>query len=147
MFASVIIAVGLSLFVAEPESDHSEQLKAVRAMRALLKDEQYAAFYRDWCHPHIQKQVSEAQFTRDLKGAAGKQFVALFDAILDASKTSVDPKTLVARPQQKDDTYEFVLSRVRIEQIREKARQRKADAFWHLELKKHDNRWKLLDMD
>jgi len=43
-------------------AEETVQAKAVRAMQKALKEGDYKAFYRDWCHPHLQEQLTADEF-------------------------------------------------------------------------------------
>ncbi len=47
---------------------------------------------------------------------------------------------LIAQPQEDPDEYEFIL-------VKAKHRRSQEHQQWHLELKKEDGKWKLMDTD
>ena len=134
-------AVGLAADTALAAGG-SEQVSAVRSMHAALVKGDYAAFYREWCHPNLQLQLSSEQFVEWITSDRGKPVARLCADIIKAAEGKARPEELVAQPQEQADRYEFILV-----SERRKSRTERAGAQWHLELQLHEGKWKLLDTD
>ncbi len=118
------------------------QVAAVRAMRAVLAKGDYAGFYRDWCHPHIAAQVTAEEFVGHMKSDKGREIIRLYAEVLKHVDAKVGPEALIARPEEKEGQYEFILVSVKA-----LSRGKRATQQWHLELGLHDGKWKLMDTD
>lgn len=120
----------------------SPQITTVRSINKLLAAGKFEEVYRDWCHPHIQEQVGKEEFVESMNEDFGKGVVRLFADVIKAIDDKSGPEVLVAQTQEDKDEYEFVLPQVR-----------KDNPFggkgnpWHIELKLHDGKWKLMDTD
>lgn len=130
------LLIALALLGAED----SAQTAALRAMQAALKDRNWTLLHEKHCHPNLQAQIDLERFKKFMDGDKGKAIVDLFGEVLKAVDDKADEQTLIARPQEKKDEYEYILVKVQRDPDR-KGRQ------WHLELKLDGGQWKLLDTD
>ena len=113
---------------------------AVAMMRSLLEKKDYKTLYQDHCHKRLRDQVSQEAFIAYLTRGRGTGIVDLFAEVDNAIKQMKGREILIAGPQEQPDEYEFILVQVK------KRRTRKGQQ-WHLELKKEDGKWKLIDTD
>jgi hypothetical protein len=134
---TLLVAVG-----AETTDNSKKQTPndAVDAMYNLLLKKDFAAIYETHCHKHLRDQINKAQFVDYMKSDPGAAIVRLFADVQAAIKEKKGEDVLVARAQEKPDEYEFILVQVK------KHPSRKGQQ-WHLELKREDGKWKLMDTD
>ena len=136
------LALALGIPVNARAEGDSPQLAATRAMHAALKTADYATFYRDWCHPHIQEQLTAAEFVEWMKSEKGAAIARLIADVLAAIDGKAGAEVVVAQAQDKPEQYEYILV-----QVRKKSPPERKGAQWHLELQLHDGQWKLMDTD
>lgn len=125
---------------AEDETVTQTPSESVGEMNALLAKGDFKSFYEMHCLKHVHDQMSEKQFVDYMKNDSGAAVIKLFSQVDKAIREKAGEDILIARPQEKADEYEFILVEV-------KKRRSKIGEQWHLELKKVDGRWKLLDTD
>lgn len=124
------------------EAGETPQMAAARTINKLLLGGKFEELYRDWCHPHLRKQLDEDEFSEAMKGDFGKAVTKLFAEVIKAVDDEAGPEVVVARLQEDEDEYEFILK-----SARENSYRGKRGTLWHLELKLHDGKWKLMDAD
>lgn len=120
----------------------SPQVTAVRSMHSMLAVGKYEEFYRDWCHPHLQQQLSSKEFVEWMKSDKGKADVQLFADVVRAIDTKAGPDVLIAQAQKENDQYEFILVATSKQKLAGRS-----GAQWHLEIQLHEGKWKLMDTD
>ena len=130
-----MLALLLALLIEEPP-----QVAAVRTVAKLLAEKNWAKVYADHSHPHVQKQMTAAEFEATLTGPKGKPMIDVFSDVLKAVDEKAGPDVLLAQPQKDVDEYEFILVKV-------KALPNRMGRQWHLELKLDGGVWKILDTD
>ena len=118
------------------------QAAAVRAMHAVLTKGDYAAFYRDWCHPHLTGRLTAEEFTEGMRSDKGTELIRLCAEVLKAVDENAGREVLIARPQEEEGQYELILM-----SLKGTDRAERSDRQWHLELQLHDGKWKLMDTD
>ena len=130
--------------IVEKPTSHQEtpQVLALRDMQKILLKGQYEKFYREWCHPHLTKQLTLNEFVVYMKSEEGHAIVALYQDVLKAVDDASGPEILISQPEKDDGQYEFIL--VVIKKLSSKERNKKQ---WHLELQLDNGIWKLLDTD
>lgn len=114
----------------------TEQVAAIKSMHAALAAGKYSEFYRDWCHPHWQQQISVEMFAESMRLGRAKTITRLYADVIRAIDAQAGPEVLIACAQDQADQYEFIL-----------VSQRWSGALWHLELQLHEGKWKLMDTD
>ncbi len=138
-----LLAIAISL-AAPPETEDGDKTptvsETVAVMNSLFVKREFGEFYKTQCHKHLRDQVDEQEFIECMKGKDGAAILNLFSEVLDAIKQQKGEDVLIARPQDDPDEYEFILVQVRDSRSR-------GGRQWHLELKKEDGRWKLMDTD
>jgi hypothetical protein len=137
----LMIVLGLSALASNVEE--SPQIAATRSINKLLEAGKFEEVYRDWCHPHLQKQVEEKEFIESMKEDYGKGIIKLFADVIKAIDDKSGPDVVVAQPQEDKDEYEFVLTKGKKDNNTFGGRR----SPWHIELKLHDGKWKLMDTD
>ena len=141
-----IVAMATHLaFISTPAAaaeKESAQVAAVRSMHSVLAAGKYQEFYRDWCHPHLQRQLGAKEFAEWMKSDKGKAVVRLYASVIGAIDTKAGSDTLIARAEEQKDKYEFIL----VATGKQNAADR-AGAQWHLEIQLHEGKWKLMDTD
>ncbi|RMF43487.1 MAG: hypothetical protein D6753_04995 [Planctomycetota bacterium] len=144
---NLFLAVTLLLAVfAQADDDQKKRTRkqtpkdAVEAINKLLAKKEFRTLYRTYCHKYLRDQIGEAEFIEFMKGEPGAAIVQLFAEVQKAIKDKNGKDVLIARRQERKDEYEFIL--VQVKQMPSRPGQQ-----WHLELKKEDGKWKLLDTD
>lgn len=108
----------------------------------MLAAGKFEEFYRDWCHPHLQQQLTSKQFVEWMKTDKGKADVRLYADVLRAIDTKAGPDVLIAQAQEQKDQYEFILVATSKQRLAGRS-----GAQWHLEIQLHEGKWKLMDTD
>ena len=142
MLLNTLLAALSSLGVASLAlGDDSPQVAAIRAFQKAAEAKDWANFYEEYCHPHLQKQIASDDFAKFMDGDGGKAIVGMIHDILVAVDAEADAATLISQetPDEKTE-YEFILVKIRRKPTRKRQQ-------WHLELKLDNNKWKLLDTD
>jgi thiol-disulfide isomerase/thioredoxin len=118
------------------------QLKAVEQMYSVLLKKDFASFYTDWCHPCLKEQIDKQHFIKWMQSNKGKAVIALYTEIIKAINNNSDQDVLITRLEEIKDEYEFILVKIKAKSYTERA-----GAQWHLELQRHEDKWKLKDTD
>jgi hypothetical protein len=135
---TLVFAFSASAEVAK----ESPQITAARTINKLLVEGKFEEVYRDWCHPHLQKQVDKDGFNELMKEDFGKGLIKIFADVVKAIDDKSGPDVIVAQPQEDKDEYEFILAKVKKNNsIGSKG------SPWHIELKLDEGKWKLMDTD
>ena len=140
---ATFLAVTLSLAIGAETGDANKTQTpkgAVKAMNTLLAKKDFQTLYKTHCHKHLRDQLGEAQFVEYMKSDRGEAIVKLFTEVQSAIKDKKGENVLIARTQEEKNEYEFILVQV-------KALPSRKGQQWHLELKKEDGKWKLMDTD
>ena len=137
LFTFVLVFSALANDVAE-----SPQVAAARNINKLLVAGKFEEVYRDWCHPHLQEQIDKEEFVDSMKEDFGKGVIRLFANVIKAIDDKAEPDVIVAQPQEDQDEYEFILTKVK-----ENNPIGRKGSPWHIELKLHNGKWKLMDTD
>lgn len=139
---TTFLAVTLFLAVGAETDDNKKQTPndAVKAMNTLLAKKDFKALHKTHCHKHLRDQLDEAKFVEYMKSDRGTAIVKLFAEVQGAIKDKKGEDVLISRPQENKDEYEYILVQV-------KKRPSRKGQQWHLELKKEDGKWKLMDTD
>lgn len=127
--------------VTAAEADQAA-IAATKTMHQLLEAGKFEEVYRDWCHPHLQKQMDAVKFAGWMKSEKGKKVIQLFADIIKAMDEKAGPEVVVAQPEEDKNQYEFILTGVK---SRNPIGQKGSE--WHLELEFHDGKWKFMDVD
>jgi hypothetical protein len=124
------------------EAKETVQISAARTINGLLVAGKFEEVYRDWCHPHLQEQVDKEGFVESMNEDFGKSVIKVFADVAKAIDEKAGADVLVAQPQEDEDEYEFILV-----MVRKNNPFGKKGSPWHIELKLHDGKWKLMDID
>lgn len=139
---AILLTFALGLFALAGELAEAPQIAAARSINKLLEAGKFEEVYRDWCHPHLQKQVDKEGFAESMKGDFGKGVIKLFADAIKAIDEKAGPDVIVAQQQKDQDEYEFILTKVKKSNpIGSKG------SPWHIELKLDVGKWKLMDTD
>ncbi|MBI5359376.1 MAG: hypothetical protein HZA48_02205 [Planctomycetes bacterium] len=141
LFAILAISIMISCTTVTPQDtpQNTAQVAAIRAMHGMLMKGDFVVFYRDWCHQHIAKQLTTEEFSEFMRSNKGKEVLRLFTEVLKAADEKAETDVLIARPEDEEGQYEFILKMSQEE--------RRGGRRWHIELQWHDGKWKLLDTD
>jgi ABC-type transporter MlaC component len=139
---TTLLTLVFAFSASADEANESPQISAARTINKLLVAGKFEDVYRDWCHPHLQKQVDKEGFVKSMKEAFGKGVIKIFADVVKAIDDRAGPDVIVAQPQEDKDEYEFILAKVRKNNpIGSKG------SPWHIELKLDEGKWKLMDTD
>ncbi len=146
MKSLAILTIAASIALAVPrtlaEEKEPAQVTAIKSMHGMLTAGKYGDFYRDWCHPHLQGQLSAEAFGLWMQSDKGKAVVALYAEVIRGVDSKAGADVLIAQPQAEKNQYEFILAAVRKQKSFERA-----GAQWYLEIQLHEGKWKLVDTD
>ena len=140
IYTLLSFALGFSALANEVET--SPQVEAVRTINKLLEAKKFEEVYKEWCHPHLQKQFDREGFVESMKDDFGKGVIKVFSDAIMAIDEKAGPDVIISQPQKDKDEYEFVLTKVK-----------KSNPIggkgspWHIELKLDEGKWKLMDID
>ena len=135
---SILLPLMMLLGADESAAAPKTPAGAIETMHEVLEKKDYRAFYQHHCHAHLRRQLAEDRFVQDMQGDMGTQVIKLMAAVNEAIAQKLGPETLIARPQDDPEEYEFILP---------KARRATEAMLWHIELKKENGVWKLKDVD
>lgn len=139
---TTLLTLALAMTVLTAEFSNSDPVAATRTINKLLVDGKFEEIYREWCHPHLQKQIDEGKFTESMKEDFGKGVIKLFADVVKAIDDKAGPEVIVAQPEEEKEQYEFILTKVKKDNpIGQKG------SPWHIELQLHGGKWKLMDTD
>jgi len=65
------------------------QIAAAGTINKLLEAGKFDELYRDWCHPHLQKQFDKEDFAGSMKEDFGKGVIKLFSNAIKAIDESL----------------------------------------------------------
>jgi len=125
-----------------PKHKDIAQVAAVRSMSALLQKGEFVKFYKDWGHPHLQKQLTAEKFAAGMKKDRGKHTLQLFADVIKMIDEKAGKDQFLAQKQESGDEYEFVLVK-----LKDMSRDERKGRQWHIELKLHEGKWKVMDVD
>lgn len=140
---TTFLALTLLVAIGAGTTDNSKEqapYDAVEAMHNLLLKKDFAAIYDTHCHKHLREQIGREQFVDYMKSDPGAAIIRLFADVQSAIKDKKGEDVLIARAPENPDEYEFILVQVK------KGPSQKGQQ-WHLELKREDGKWKLIDTD
>jgi len=139
---TTIVALTLLVIAGAETTDADEKQTpndAVAAVNVLLAQKDFAAFYDKYCHIHLRNQVTKQAFIEEMSSDRGAAMVRLFADVQAAIKAKKAEDVLIARVQEDADEYEYILVQVR--------KRPSKGQQWHLEFKREDGKWKLMDTD
>ena len=139
---TTLLTFVLNFSALADETKESVQISATRKMNELLVLGKFEEVYRDWCHPHLQGQFDKEGFVESMKKDWGKDVLKVFSDVVKAINDKAGPDVLVAQFQEDKDEYQFILV-----QVRKNNWVASKGSPWHIELKLHDGKWKLMDID
>jgi hypothetical protein len=139
---TTLLTLVFALSASADETKESPQISAARTINKLLVAGKFEDVYRDWCHPHLQKQVDKEGFVEAMTEDFGKGVIKIFADVVKAIDDKAGPDVIVAQPQEDKDEYEFILAKVK----KNNPIGRKGNP-WHIELKLDEGKWKLMDTD
>lgn len=139
---TILFTFGLGCYSFAGEVPEVPQIAAARTINKLLEAGKFDELYRDWCHPHLQKQFDKEDFAGSMKEDFGKGVIKLFSNAIKAIDEKAGLDVIVAQQQKAQDEYEFILTKVK----KSNPIGRKGSP-WHIELKLDDGKWKLMDTD
>jgi hypothetical protein len=139
---TILLTFALGFSAVASEVAEAPQIAAARTINKLFEAGEFEEVYRDWCHPHLQKQVDKKGFAESMKGDFGKGVIKLFSDAIKAIDEKAGPDVIVAQLQKDPDEYEIILTKVKKSNpIGSKG------SPWHIELKLDEGKWKLMDTD